>query len=105
MNAASDSASPTVRLFDIEDDLNAAARLNDLIDWIEQARQFIKNVGFAARDERVFALLQQHSCASSGPEWSGDHEGLGLFYAHRAINDHLRRIAVKTGIEKREQAL
>lgn len=90
--------SPIEQRADIEDNLVAAARLNDLIDWVTQARQFIENMRHFSKDDRVLQLMKERGYAA-GPEWSEEHEGLGLFYAHRAVDERLGNIATLAGIK------
>jgi hypothetical protein len=92
---AATTVQPRTELTDaIEEDLAKARDLNSLIHWISQAREQITALRSASdRDPRLSQLLKAIGIRSSGPEWSSDHEGMGLYRAHSQIGECLDRIA------------
>ena len=84
----------------IEDDLAAARDINNLIDWIGQARQHVDDLRFSAdNDTQLDALLRKRRVPAHGPEWSNELQGMGLYRLHAQIEECLRRIAFATGLE------
>jgi hypothetical protein len=99
MNAACKKTVLSPLAFEIEDDLNRAMKLNDLAEWIGQAKALIDGFQLAAkRHPDLDAALRKHRVAFYGADF-GDEQSEGLLFLHSTIRGHLTLIQRTSGLE------
>lgn len=76
----------------VQDAAERAHYLNTLCNWIHQARSAVDDFYATSKTSPEVAQAMRECGVTYGPEWSNNHEGMGLYWVHRAIGDELDAI-------------